>query len=100
MLDTSFGVILTVAAFVLGILLLTGHGDFLLSGTGSEERRKIYDMDKLSKASGIAMIFFGIATGIDCFTVTPAAKIIYTLSIIVIFALMVFYIQKKCKKSK
>ena len=98
MLDASFGVVLTIAALVIGVLLLTGHGDFFLSGTGSEERKKVYDMGKVSKASGIAMIGFGIATGIDCLTTTVMAKAVYTICIAIIFAVLIIYIRKYCTK--
>ena len=97
-LDAGFGAFLAAASVLIGILILTGHGDFFLKGSGSDVREKMYDMEKFSRACGIAALLFGAVTGIDCLTHTVAAKIAYVAAIALIFAVLVVYIQKKCKK--
>ena len=39
----SFDILLTAAALIVGILLLTGHGDFFLKGGNAELRKAKYD---------------------------------------------------------
>ena len=39
----SFDMILTIAALVMGVMLLTGHGDILMKGGNAAERKKPYD---------------------------------------------------------
>ena len=39
----SFDMILTIAALVMGVMLLTGHGDVLMKGGNAAERKKLYD---------------------------------------------------------
>lgn len=45
----SFDFLLTAAALIAGILLLTGHGDFLLKGGNAELRKAKYDEAKMTK---------------------------------------------------
>lgn len=94
----SLDLILTVAALVMGVLLLSGHGEFLMKGGNAAERKKLYDEQKVQKAAGVTMILFGIITGVDMMIDALASKIIYLVLIVVIFAGMVFYIRKYCKK--
>lgn len=94
----SLDFILTVGALVIGVMMLTGHGDVFMSGGNKDARRKLYDEAKMEKASGIALIVIGIATGIDHFTTTAVAKFAYVGVIVVIMAILVVYIKKKCKK--
>lgn len=42
----SFDLILTVAALVMGVMLLTGHGDILMKGGNAAERKRLYDREK------------------------------------------------------
>ena len=53
----SLNIILTIAAFIVGIMLLTGHGDIFLKGGNSDISKKLYDEEKMAKASGVALIF-------------------------------------------
>ena len=98
----SLDIFLTVAALVVGVMLLTGHGDVFMKGGNASERKKIYDEKKVQKATGIAMILMGIATGLDMVLDDKInvmfSKIGYLVLIIVIFAVLVVYIRKKCKK--
>ena len=50
----SLNIILTIAAFIVGIMLLTGHGDIFLKGGNSDISKKLYDEEKMAKASGVA----------------------------------------------
>ena len=42
----SFDMILTIAALVMGVMLLTGHGDVLMKGGNAAERKKVFTIDK------------------------------------------------------
>lgn len=98
----SLDIFLTVAALVVGVMLLTGHGDVFMKGGNASERKKLYDEKKVQKATGIAMILMGIVTGLDMVLDDKInvmfSKIGYLVLIIVIFVVLVVYIRKKCKK--
>lgn len=61
----SLNIILTIAAFIVGIMLLTGHGDIFLKGGNSDISKKLYDEEKMAKASGVALILIGVVSAID-----------------------------------
>ena len=44
----SLDLILTVAAFIVGIMLLTGHGDIFMKGGNADVRKKLYDEKKMA----------------------------------------------------
>ena len=94
----SLDIFLTVAALIMGVMLLTGHGDILMRGGNANERKKIYDEAKVQKATGVTMLLFGVVTGIDMFLDGVGFKIAYLVIVIVIFVAMIVYIRKKCKK--
>ena len=93
----GLGYIITGVSLVCGILLLTGHGDFLLKSGNAAGTKEIYDQKKLSKACGIALLITGVASLIDCFTTTMAFKIAYIVVIFAIFGTLFWYIANKCK---
>ena len=64
----SFDFLLAGAALIVGILLLTGHGEIFLKGGNTQLRKAKYDEDKMSKGSGVALILIGIMTFIDSYT--------------------------------
>lgn len=66
----SFDFLLAGAALIVGILLLTGHGEIFLKGGNTQLRKAKYDEDKMSKGSGVALILIGIMTFIDSYTET------------------------------
>ena len=94
----SLDIILTVAALIMGVMLLTGHGDIFMRGGNANERKKIYDEAKVQKATGVTMLLFGVITGIDMFLDGVGFKIAYLVIVIVIFVAMIVYIRKKCRK--
>jgi len=49
----SFDFLLAGAALIVGILLLTGHGEIFLKGGNTQLRKAKYDEDKMSKGSGV-----------------------------------------------
>ena len=49
-MDQTLGYIIIGISIIGGILLLTGHGDFLMGGGNADERRKMYDQKKMEKA--------------------------------------------------
>lgn len=94
----SFDMILTVAALVMGVMLLTGHGDIFMKGGNAVERKKIYDEKKVQRVSGVTLVLFGIFTALDMVIKSYVYDIIYLVVVIVIFVIMVVVIRKKCKK--
>ncbi|MDO5135446.1 MAG: DUF3784 domain-containing protein [Eubacteriales bacterium] len=89
---------LTAAAIIMGIMLMTGHGDIFMKGGNAAARKKTYDENKMARASGVALILVGIATGIDTFTTTAAAKLVYVGVLLVVFGGLIYYMRKKCRK--
>ena len=94
----SFDMILTVAALVMGVMLLTGHGDILMKGGNAAERKKLYDEKKIQLISGVALLIFGVLTGLDMVITSYAYDIIYLVAVLVIFTIMIVLIRKKCRK--
>lgn len=95
----SLNIILTIAAFIVGIMLLTGHGDIFLKGGNSDISKKLYDEEKMAKASGVALILIGVVSAIDLFTTTALAfKIAYIVALLIIIVGLVCYLRLKCKK--
>ena len=94
----SFDLILTVAALVMGVMLLTGHGDILMKGGNAAERKRLYDEKKIQLISGVTLLIFGVLTGLDMLSKSYVYDIIYLVLVIVIFIAMVVLIRKKCKK--
>lgn len=97
-MDRTFDMILTIIALVVGVMMVTGHGDIFMKGGNAELRQKIYDEKKMEKSGGIAMILLGIATGINMYTEGLTAKIIYIVVLIVIFGTLIYYLRTKCRK--
>ena len=91
----SLSLILTIAAFIVGIMLLTGHGDIFLKGGNADIRKKLYDEEKMAKASGVALILIGIVSAVDLFTTALAFKIAYIVALLIG---LVYYLRVKCKK--
>lgn len=94
----TLDVILTVAAIVVGIMMLTGHGDIFMKGGNDAQRKKLYDEKKMEKVSGWGMILIGLATGINMYTTSFAAQIAYIVVLLVIFIGMIVLLKTKCKK--
>ena len=94
----SLGYIIAIVSLVCGVLLLTGHGEFLMGGGQEAERNRIYDRKKVEKASGIALLIAGAVSVVDIFTTTMPFKIAYTVCMVVIFGGLFWYIAKKCRK--
>lgn len=97
-MGTTLDYILTFGSIIAGIMLLTGHGDVFMKGGDVQKRKTIYDEKKMEKASGIAMILIGIVTGIDSFTTSVYAKLVYVAVLLVIMAVLTYYLKVKCKK--
>ena len=94
----SLDFILAIAGIVIGIMLLTGHGEMFMGGGNQKKREQMYDQKKMEKVCGVGLLLIGIVTGIDAFTTTVAAKIAYIVVLLINFIGMVIYLQKKCKK--
>lgn len=95
----SFDFLLAGAALIVGILLLTGHGEFFLKGGNTQLRKAKYDEEKMSKGSGVALILIGILTGIDSYTESLAAKITYIILLVLIMVGLGLYLKFKCAKT-
>ena len=89
-MDRSFDFILAGIALIVGIMLLTGHGDIFLKGGNTKLRKEKYDEKKMTKGSGV--------TFIDSYTTSLTAKFIYILAILAILVGFVVYLKKKCIK--
>ena len=63
--------------------------------TGQSQK---YDEKKMEKVSGICLILIGVATGVDAFTTSVAAKIAYVVILFVILAVFLFVLRTKCIK--
>ena len=83
----SFDMILTVAALVMGVMLLAGRGDILLKGGNADARKKIYDEKKLQKVYGVTLILLGVLTALDMVIKSYVYDIVYLVVVIVIFAI-------------
>ena len=79
-------------------MLLTGHGDIFLKGGNADIRKKLYDEEKMAKASGVALILIGIVSAVDLFTTALAFKIAYIVALLIIIIGLVYYLRVKCKK--
>ena len=97
-MDRSFDFVLAGAALIVGIMLLTGHGDIFLKGGNTKLRKEKYDEKKMTWGSGVALILIGIVTFIDSYTTSLAAKIGYIIMILAILAGLVLYLKFKCTK--
>jgi preprotein translocase subunit Sss1 len=62
------------------------------------ETRKLYDEEKMAKASGVALILIGVVSAIDLFTTALAFKIAYIAALLIIIVGLVCYLRLKCKK--
>ena len=51
MMDETFSYILAIAAAVIGIMLLTGHGAMFMKGGNTQARARKYDEKKMEKVS-------------------------------------------------
>ena len=98
MMDQTFSYILTIAAIVIGVMLLTGHGAVFMKGGNTQARAKKYDEKKMEKVSGICMLLIGIATGVDAFTTSVAAKIAYVVVLFIILAVFLFLLKTQCRR--
>lgn len=94
----SLDLILIGAAFIVGIMLLTGHGSVFMKGGNAEVRKRLYDEKKMEKGCGIALILIGIISAIDMSTTGLAFKIGYIVALVIIIAGLIYYLRVKCKK--
>ena len=79
-------------------MLFNGHSYFFMKGGNTQARAQKYDEKKMEKVSGICLILIGVATGVDAFTTSVAAKIAYVVILFVILAVFLFVLRTKCIK--
>ena len=99
-MDRSIDFLFAGVALIVGIMLLTGHGEIFLKGGNTKVRQEKYDEKKLTISSGIALVLIGIATFIDSYTTSLAAKIGYVIVLLAILVGLVLYLKFKCVKKK
>lgn len=92
----GLGYIITAVSLIGGVLLLTGHGNFLIQEGGANKGKRIHDEKKTARACGIALLIAGALSLVDCFVTAMAFKIVYIVLIVAIFAVLFWYIAKKC----
>lgn len=97
-MSRSFDFLLAGASLIVGIMLLTGHGDIFLKGGNTKARQNRYDEKKLSKGSGTALVLIGISTFIDSYTTSLAAKIVYIIFLVAVLGGLLWYLKNKCSK--
>ena len=78
----TFDLILTAAALIIGVMLLTGHGSIFMKGGNAEIRKKLYDEKKMEKGCGVALI----------------SKVAYIVILLIIIIGLMYYLRKKCRK--
>lgn len=96
----EFDFLLAGASLIVGIMMLTGHGDIFLKGGNTQLRKQKYDEEKMSKGSGLALVLIGVATGIDSYTTGLPAKIIYIVVLLAILIWLILFLKYKCQKKK
>jgi uncharacterized membrane protein len=94
----TLSLIITVGSLIVGLMLLTGHGEIFMKSSNASETQKLYDEKKMEKVYGVGMLLIGVVSGIDCFTTSLAAKIIYVVVLIIIFVAMITVVKTKCKR--
>ena len=95
----SLNIILTIAAFhSRNNASRQDMGIFSLKGGNSDISKKLYDEEKMAKASGVALILIGVVSAIDLFTTALAFKIAYIVALLIIIVGLVCYLRLKCKK--
>ena len=92
----EFDYFLAGIALVCGILLLSGHGEILMRGGNERERNKKYDQKKMERACGVAALVLGVATLVDSYMGSVPFTIGYVIFIVLIFAVLIYYIKKHC----
>ena len=97
-MDRSFDFILAGIALIVGIMLLTGHGDIFLKGGNVKLRKEKYDEKKMTWGSGVALLLIGVATLIDSYTTSLAAEVAYIVVLLAILGWLVYYLKTKCAK--
>ena len=98
-MDSTFiNLLFTFGPIIVGILVLTGHGDFIMKGGNEQARKAHLDEKKVEKVSGIAAILIGLASGVDMFTTGVTAKTIYLGVVILIVIGMAVAVKVYCKK--
>lgn len=97
-MDTTIDYLLAIGAIIIGIMILTGNGAIFMKGGDSKSRQKEYDEKKMEKATGIACILAGLATGCNAILVDSFFQTIYIVLVIAIFGGLFAYIKLKCKK--
>ena len=85
------------AAFIADFISV-GTSRFFMKGGNTQARAQKYDEKKMEKVSGICLILIGVATGVDAFTTSVAAKIAYVVILFVILAVFLFVLRTKCIK--
>ena len=93
----TFDLILTAAALIIGVMLLTGHGSIFMKG-GNAEIRKLYDEKKMEKGCGVALILIGVLTGVDTLMDSMISKVAYIVILLIIIIGLMYYLRKKCRK--
>ena len=95
----TFDLILTAAALIIGVMLLTGHGSIFMKGGNAEIRKKLYDEKKMEKGCGVALILIGVLTGVDTLMDSMISKVAYIVILLIIIIGLMYYLRKKCRRT-
>ena len=94
----SLDLILTVAAFIVGIMLLTGHGDIFMKGGNADVRKKLYVEKMMALGCGRALILIGVISSVYMYTIGMDFKIAYIVVLLIIIIGLLYFLRVKCKK--
>jgi hypothetical protein len=99
------GVFIVGICAVMSVILLSGHGGFLISGYNclSTEEKQKYDEKKLCRATGVMLSVITAATAglFICLTLDVyilPCTVIYTIIILISVAIGIYYENSKCLK--
>ncbi len=98
MLGTEFDWFIGLICVFCGILILTGHGDFIMKGGNAQARREHYDEKKMVVPTGIAFLLIGGLTILNIYMTTTWAHVVYLILMVAVFAGLIVYYQMKCRK--
>ncbi len=98
MFGVEFDWMIGIGSLICGLLVMTGHGDFLMKGGNSQARKATYDEKKMMTPTGIAFLLIGVLTIINIYMTQMWAHILYLVLMLAVFVGLILYFQLKCKK--
>lgn len=96
--DLIVGIACTVVVLILGLLIILGLGDFLISGynTASEEKKARYNLRRLRMSTGITIFVLTAASWLCILLQLPEHSTAIVVGVLVLLHVLVqkFYVMK------